>query len=313
MSQRFTKAIDTIYLAKQNGVDIALNEDQLQLKLPKNKAVDKNLIDQIKTNKQIIVEFLREHVNPEQNSSPISKFERSEFQQIPLSFSQERLWFIDRFEGSVQYHIPAVLRMRGKLDRLALEKALRHVVDRHEVLRTVLHEQDGSPYQVTRDSREWQLVEIDGSSHAHNDKDLQSVIEQLISKPFDLSRDYMVRAHLLGLGSQDHVLVVITHHIASDGWSSSILVKEVIESYSAYSQGRNPVLPLLPIQYADYAVWQRNFLQGDILNKKLDYWRQKLSGVTALQLLADHPRQPVWTARGGNVMSNYHQYMILTA
>ena len=108
MSQRFTKAIDTIYLAKQNGVDIALNEDQLQLKLPKNKAVDKNLIDQIKTNKQIIVEFLREHVNPEQNSSPISKFERSEFQQIPLSFSQERLWFIDRFEGSVQYHIPAV-------------------------------------------------------------------------------------------------------------------------------------------------------------------------------------------------------------
>ncbi|WP_188938367.1 non-ribosomal peptide synthetase, partial [Puia dinghuensis] len=219
--------------------------------------------------------------------------------RIPLSFAQERLWFIDRLEGSVQYHIPVALRIRGRLDRDGLEWALRGIVERHEVLRTMIEEQEGEAWQRIVPAEGWVLETIEWSSPAVG---LQEHIGALVSRPFALSADYKLRAELIGLGEKEQVLVVTLHHIASDGWSRSILVREFRELYSAFVEGREPVLPELPVQYADYALWQRRYLEGEVLDKQLEYWRQQLLGWQVLELPTDHVRPAVQSVRGGVVL-----------
>ena len=157
MEETFTKAIDIIYLAKQNDVDIILNGDQLQLKIPKNRTIDKNLLEELRLNKQSIIDYLsndylRSTAVNDINQT-IKRFNREVVTRIPLSFSQERLWFIDRLEGSLTYHLPSVLRLKGKLNREALEHTLLAIMNRHEVLRTVIYEQDGQGYQLYKIDR----------------------------------------------------------------------------------------------------------------------------------------------------------------
>ncbi|MGI8634057.1 MAG: condensation domain-containing protein, partial [Segetibacter sp.] len=219
-------------------------------------------------------------------------------ERIPLSYSQERLWFIDKLEGSTQYHIPLVLRLKGQLNKEALNKALQHIVNRHEVLRTVFRESEGLAYQSVTDKDNWNLLTIDGSGYKDNLQSLQQYVQHLISQPFDFTKDYMLRAALITLTATEHVLVVTMHHIASDAWSMPIFVKEVVKLYKAYEENEAIQLAPLPIQYADYAIWQRTYLDGDILNKKLDYWKEKLQDVAPLQLPADFARPAVWTAKG---------------
>ena len=209
---------------------------------------------------------------------------------IPLSFSQERLWFIDKLEGSVQYHVPAVLNLKGSLDTEALSHALKTIVTRHEVLRTVIKQNEGEPYQQINSANNWQLTLIDATGNEGNGEGLQQNIEQLIRKPFDLSEDYMIRAHLFMLGRHDHILVVTLHHIASDGWSRSVLVKELVELYQSHQNKQPANLPVLPVQYADYALWQRHYLQGEVLHQKMAYWKEKLYDVAPLQLPTDFVR-----------------------
>jgi len=220
-------------------------------------------------------------------------------QNIPLSFSQERLWFFDKLEGSLPYHLPAVLRLRGNLNREALSFALQQIINRHEILRTVIREEDGQGFQLIMETDGWQLNLEDGSAYNEQPANLKKYIQQLINQPFDLSADHMLRAHLVKLNEADHMLVVTMHHIASDGWSVSVLVKEVVELYSATIEKRDWVLVPLEIQYADYAIWQRNHLQGAMLEKKLGYWKENLQGVTALQLPADFARPAIQSTRGG--------------
>ncbi|MEO7534403.1 MAG: amino acid adenylation domain-containing protein, partial [Ferruginibacter sp.] len=227
---------------------------------------------------------------------PIAVQQRPE--HIPLSFSQERLLFIDQLEGSTQYHIPAVLRLKGKLDTRALIHALQTVVQRHEVLRTTIKEQEGQGYQYVMDGSDWELNIIEDIEYAGDAALLKSYILQLIKLPFDLSKDHKLRASLVRLGEEEHVLVVTMHHIASDGWSLSIIVKELVELYSAHVENRPAVLPNLTVQYADYAIWQRLYLQGEVLNKKLDYWKKKLEGTAPLQLPTDKPRPAVQSTKG---------------
>ena len=164
-------------------------------------------------------------------------------------------------------------------------------------------EQDGSASQLIKGSENWRLSNITETPYTYDSADFQEWILDLISEPFDLSRDYMLRAHLIRLGSNDHLLVVTMHHIASDGWSSSIIIKEVAELYASYVAKKEPALLPLPVQYADYAVWQRNFLQGEVLNKKIDYWWNQLAGVTTLQLPLDFKRPVVWSSRGSSKSS----------
>ena len=220
---------------------------------------------------------------------------------IPLSFSQERLWFIDRLEGSIQYHIPSLLRLKGSLNRSALSHALETLVNRHEVLRTVYIEKAGQAYQFVSNKNEWKLSIIDGGIFNEDQSQLQQYIEAEISRPFDLTKDYMLRAVLINLDKQEHLLVVTMHHIASDGWSLSIMVNEIAEAYAAYNEGRVITLNPLEVQYADYAIWQRNYLNDEVLNNKISYWKEKLRDVVSLQLPATYKRPVVQSTRGAIV------------
>ncbi len=240
------------------------------------------------TIEQLATHILAQNKNLD-SSSIIDILPRPE--RIPLSFSQERLWFIDQLGGSVQYHRPEVLRLKGKLDKEALSFAFQMIVNRHEVLRSViLGKDEGLPYQHIKAKNEWQLVIIDGAQYQHDPQNLQRYIEDLIKHPFDLATDDMLRAHLIILNEQEHMLVITMHHIASDGWSNAIFVKELTSFYKSYTEDQ-PTLPEpLELQYADYAIWQRNYLQGEVLDKKLGYWKQKLSGAAVLRLPTDHQR-----------------------
>ncbi len=222
------KAVQLLQSARRNGVFISVENEQLSIKYFKGKKLEPQILEEIKNNKELIVDFLN---NKKSNSkkaaaseNKILHIERDTAQHIPLSFSQERLWFIDQMEGSVQYNMPTVLRLKGNLNNEALSHALQSIVDRHEVLRTIFLQQEGQAYQSIRDMEGWELQIIDGSLYSQDHLGLQNYIQGLIRKPFDLSKDYMLRAHLITMSEQDHVLVVTMHHIASDGRSISIIV-----------------------------------------------------------------------------------------
>ena len=228
----------------------------------------------------------------------ITAGERPEY--IPLSFSQERLWFIDQLEGSTQYHLPAVLRLKGALNLEILADTLRSVIDRHEVLRTVIKEHDGQGYQLVMPGSGWSLTYEDRTAGKESITGVEQQIEEIANAPFDLSKDYMMRANLIKVGENEHLLVVTLHHIVSDGWSTAILVKEVVEIYQAKIEKRAVKLPDLPVQYADYSIWQRNYLQGEVLENKMVYWKEKLEDISPLQLPADYNRPPVPSSRGAS-------------
>ncbi|MEO6638395.1 MAG: condensation domain-containing protein, partial [Ginsengibacter sp.] len=275
--------IGLLYLAKQNRIDIRLEDGRLQLKVPKN--ADKNLLEEIKKNKEAILDFLNSNNTVSKKYNKITKSDRSALSHLPLSYSQERLWIIDQLEGSVGYHIPAVLRLTGKLDKGALRKSLEEIVNRHEVLRTVYKEEEGSPRQEIKEKDGWNLEEATVAK-----EQLEQYIAQKIKEPFKLEEDYMLRATLVEEGEEDHVLIVTMHHIASDGWSMPVIIKEVASLYRSYSQGKPVELKPLELQYADYAIWQKNYLQGEELESKLKYWKEKLSGVSSLELPLDYQR-----------------------
>ncbi|MEJ7829176.1 MAG: amino acid adenylation domain-containing protein, partial [Segetibacter sp.] len=293
-----SSAFDILYTAKQHGIDVVLNEDQLQLQLPKNKDIDKNLIDEIRNNKKSIIDFLSNHKRIDRNNNNIKRYDKEGLPRIPLSFSQERLWFIDQLEGSVQYHTPIVLHLRGKLNKDALSFALQMLVNRHEVLRTVIKDDEGEPYQYIKDKDEWELDIVDGSMYQQDTKGLQQYLDKLIKKPFNLSEDDMIRAHLIKLNLQEHVLLVTIHHIASDSWSMSIFQRELAEYYESYVEDRFVELKPLEIQYSDYAIWQRQHLHDELMDKKLSYWKNKLDGVASMQLPTDFTRPLVQSTKG---------------
>ncbi|MGI8635091.1 MAG: amino acid adenylation domain-containing protein, partial [Segetibacter sp.] len=224
--------------------------------------------------------------------------------RIPLSFSQERLWFIDKLEGSLQYHIPAALRLKGELSVEALQYALTTIVSRHEVLRTVYREEEGQPYQYILDADDWKISTLNYSEFTQTYGDLKQCIQKITTAPFNLSKDYMLHATLITLSELEHLLVVTMHHIASDGWSISIIVKEVVELYQSYQEKALPNLPALKIQYADYAIWQRRILGDHGLKEKLKYWKNKLENVDVLRLPTDFIRPAVRTSRGAKVGFN---------
>jgi amino acid adenylation domain-containing protein len=234
--------------------------------------------------------------HPTLNLPVIEIEERPE--KVPLSFAQERLWFIDQLEGSSQYHIYAVLNLKGELDQKALTQTLQSIVNRHEVLRTVIREVEGQAHQLVLKKNQWQLNVSDAPAFKGNIDVLNNSISKLISTPFNLAEDHMLRAELIKLDHDEFILVAIMHHIASDGWSTSILVKEVIEFYSAYVKEIESNVDTLPIQYADYAIWQRKNLQGDLWETKVNYWKQKLQATPPLQLTTDFLRPTVKSTDG---------------
>jgi amino acid adenylation domain-containing protein len=224
---------------------------------------------------------------------------------LPLSFAQERLWFLDRLEpGSATYNIPAALRLTGVLDERALERSLGEIVRRHQALRTVFAEVDGSPVQVVAPFGGFALPveDLSGLGEADREAAVRRRAGEEASRPFDLVTGPLFRAALLRLGAEDHVLLLSMHHIVSDGWSLGVLFRELSSLYAAYREGGESPLPELPVQYADYAVWQREQLAGEVLDRQLAYWKERLAGAPELlELPTDHPRPAVQTYRGASV------------
>ena len=226
---------------------------------------------------------------------------RASRESAPLSFAQQRLWFLNQLEPeSSFYNEPRVVRLTGYLNVEALEKSFNQIIARHEALRTVIAVVDGNPVQRIADRRIIELPVIDLRTFNSQDRDIQArrVITETIRRPFELSKDLMLRVLLLRLDDKEHILVLVKHHIASDGWSSGILWREVAAFYTAFSSGQPHDLPDLPVQYADYAAWQREWLQGDVLETQLSYWQKQLANLPPLLLPTDRPRPAVQAFRG---------------
>ena len=250
-----------------------------------------------------LIKLTRREAGVGRGDDRIKRVARDE--ELPLSFAQQRLWFIDQLEpGSAAYNLSVGLRMRGKLAHRELERSLSEIVRRHEVLRTTFESRDGPPIQIISPPTDIHLAVTDFSSLSDHERNAR--LEQLAvadaNEPFDLQHGPLIRLKLLRLGAEDHVLLCTMHHIVSDGWSMGILIREVGALYEAYSEGKASPLPELEIQYADYAVWQRQMLNSGVLAQQLAYWKQHLAGAPALlDLPTDRPRPPVQSNRGARL------------
>ena len=219
-----------------------------------------------------------------------------------LSFAQQRLWILDQLESdSAVYNITRAFEIEGALELAVLQKALDAIVTRHATLRTVFAFEGGQPVQVIRESQsiDVSVVDLSDEPESGREKEIHRLLTEEARRPFDLSEDTMLRATLLRLGDEKHILLLVMHHIASDGWSIDILHRELATLYKAFSTGEAVSLPPLPIQYTDFAHWQRQWLQGEVLESQLSYWKEALSGeLPVLELPTDHPRPAVQTFRG---------------
>jgi len=220
----------------------------------------------------------------------------------PLSFGQQRLWFLHQLEPEgMAYNIPETVRLQGGLDATSLARALTEVTRRHEVLRTVYATLDGEPRQIVQPPAPvpLPLTRLSGLPAARREAEAGRIAAAFAAQPFDLARGPVLRAALVELDRDDHVLLLILHHIATDGWSMGLLVRELTRLYSALAGGAPTLLPELPLQYSDFATWQRGWLQGEALESQLRYWRQRLAGApTQLALPVDRPWPAVQTSRG---------------
>ena len=212
----------------------------------------------------------------------------------PLSFPQQRLWFLDQLEpGSPLYNVHSAVRLQGQLNIAALEQSFDFIVRRHETLHTTFQLHNGQPVQVISPQHSLVVEHADLNASAVN-----TALEEEALRPFDLAAGPLLRVKLLRLGADDHVLSLTMHHIVSDGWSMGVLIAELVSLYEVFSRGESPSLPELPIQYADFARWQHDWLKGDVLLTQLDYWKKQLDNVATLQLPADRPRPLIRSHRG---------------
>ena len=222
-------------------------------------------------------------------------------EEIPLSFAQQRLWFLDQLEpSSTAYLIPSALRFQGELTVEMVQRSLEQLVQRHESLRTTFVLQGEQPVQVIHPPELCvvPVIDLQGLLPEHREHQVKEVLQQEAEQPCDLERGPLLRMALLRLEPQEHVLLLTLHHIITDGWSSQIVMHELSTLYQTQVSGQPSPLSALPIQYADYALWQRAWLQGEVLTEQLAYWRKRLAGILPLALPTDHPRPAVQTYRG---------------
>jgi len=227
---------------------------------------------------------------------------------VPASFAQERLWFLDRLRpGNAAYNIPQALRIAGELSPAVLAAILGEVARRHEALRTTFAERDGQPVEVIAPPAPpggWALpvIDLSGLPEGGRAAELRRLAQEEIARPFDLARGPLLRTTLLRLGTAEHGLFLVMHHVISDGWSMGVLVREIMDLYAASFAGRPSPLPELQVQYPDFAAWQRGWLRGEVLDRQIAYWRQRLGGApTSLPLPVDRPRPAVPSYRGAQL------------
>jgi amino acid adenylation domain-containing protein len=241
------------------------------------------------------------HNGQSAQAQPLLPIPRSE--SIPLSFAQARLWFLDQLQpNSAFYNIPLALRLSGQLNIAALQSSINEIIQRHEALRTNFATVEGQPVQVIASTLNCQLQVVNLLHIRESEREIeaQRLVNEQANRPFNLEREPLLRGTVLQLGETEYVLLLTMHHIISDGWSMGVFVRELTELYKAFCTGAPPSLPELPVQYADFALWQRQWLQGEILETQLDSWKEQLLDAPALlELPTDRPRPAVQTFRGG--------------
>jgi non-ribosomal peptide synthetase component F len=224
--------------------------------------------------------------------------------KLPLSFAQQRLWFLDQYEpnGAV-YNLPSVRRLKGTVNVAALEASLNEIIRRHESLRTTFSLVENEPVQVIAPSL---IISLDATDlrdyrAEQREEKARRLVREEAERPFDLSRGPLFRCKLLRLGKEEYILLLALHHIVSDGWSMGVLYRELAALYRAFVTGETSPLANLPVQYADFAVWQRKWLQGESLSRRLSYWKEQLAGIPkVLNLRTDRPRRPVQSYNGAH-------------
>ncbi len=247
-----------------------------------------------------VIEQLKKASEGGTKTPPIVKADRS--QKLPLSFAQQRLWFLDQLQpGDAAYNIPSAFKIRGAFDVERFKRSIEFLVQRHESLRTLFHSVEGQPYQhiLPNLTVNIPLIEMQEQSAEEDDKGISRYIEEEARKPFVLDEGPLFRIKILKLDEKNHVLLLTMHHIISDGWSMGVFIQEIAETYRALEQNRDPNLPPLNLQYADFAQWQRDWLKDHVLENELQYWKERLGhGSPALELPADFPRPKTQTANG---------------
>jgi amino acid adenylation domain-containing protein len=269
---------------------------------PKNN-LPTDLRAQIAERKADILALLRQRSLTQGIAAPSIK-RRARSEPAPLSFAQERLWFLEQLEPeSSVYNICRASRLLGNLNTSALEASLNEIISRHETLRTAFRLVDGRPVQVVQPIQNISIEYVDLRAIPDNERDaeIQRRIKADLDCAFDLSAEFLLRSTLLRAGDQEHVLILMTHHAASDAWSMGILIRELWRLYQAFSNGNPSQLEPLPVQYSDYAVWQRDWLQGEVLKAQLLYWKEHLKNLPILNLPTDRPRKPRHSFHGARV------------
>jgi myxalamid-type nonribosomal peptide synthetase MxaA len=296
------KTIDEFltFLAQQD-VKLWLEGDRLCCDAPE-KVLTSSLSSQLAERKQEIVTFLDRVDLATKSRQTITPVTRTE--NIPLSFAQQRLWFLDQMEsGNPFYNLAGAVRLEGSLDIAAFEQSFKEIVRRHEVLRTIFKTIDGQAVQEIAPSLKLVFPILDWRQLAKNEQESEvlRLAEDEAQRPFDLAKGPLIRITLVKLRETEYVALLTMHHIVSDAWSMGILVRELSTLYEAFATGNPSPLPELPIQYADFAAWQRQWLQGEVLETQLSYWQKQLGdSLPVLQLPTDRPRPKVQTFRGAS-------------
>jgi amino acid adenylation domain-containing protein len=301
-------------LSRLRELDVRLNLDGERLNISAPPGVlTAELKSELASRKDEIKTFFRKSAEAAlSGASTIDRADRGG--DLPLSFSQQRLWFLEQLEpGSAAYNIAGALRLRGQLDAAALERTLGEIVRRHESLRTRFATVEGTPKAIVDPPGEWTLPRVD-LSHlpaGQREDEIRNRATAAARQPFDLARGPLFRAILFKLDDRMHALSLAMHHIVSDGWSLGVFVREMSEFYSAYVTHRVPQLPELPIQYPDFAQWQRQWLDGGVLDAQLPYWKENLAGtLPVLQLPSSRPRPTIQTLHGGRIVRTFPPVLV---
>ena len=280
-------------------VKLWVEDDRLCCNAPEE-VLTSNLSSELSQRKEEIIAFLNRAHSISKSKRTISPVSRTE--NLPLSFAQQRLWFVDQMTpGSPEYNIFWAIRIKGLLNLSALKQSFNEIVQRHEVLRTNFKTLEGQPLQDIAPNLQLELPVMDWRHLTQSEREAQLVriADVEAKKPFNLGKDPLLRLTLVHLDEAEYVALLTMHHIVSDAWSIGILIRELTLLYEAFSTGQPSPLPVLPIQYGDFAAWQRQWLQGEVLNKQLLYWKKQLgSNPPVLQLPTDRPRPKIRTFNG---------------
>ncbi|MBB5619456.1 amino acid adenylation domain-containing protein [Pedobacter cryoconitis] len=296
MNTDFNQVVSVLKKARNNGVSVFLENDNLKLDLGEQTQIDPELLAEIKKYKLDIIDFLRNEMSSGDgfDHSPIPI--RTEKDDIPLSYGQKGLWMIDQLNGSTHYHMPMYFRLSGKFNVDALELAIKEIVNRHEILRTVIRQNaTGQPFQLVLEKNRWSLNKV--NDYQGGEADLAKLLASITSARIDLRTDHMLRGHLVRISDQEHVLVIILHHIAADGWSVSVLMREMVSLYEMNMGDLKVKLPALGLQYGDYSIWQRA-QEASHWGRRIAYWKDRLMGTSPLELPIDYPRPAIQSTRG---------------